>query len=238
MAQAVACNAHCSIPGRLNLRRPALPSNRCWKSPRRIGFRVRAADEAEECNDESCAPEKEVGKVSMEWAVEDRTKVLGTFPPTTKQRWTGYVEKDTAGQTNIYSVEPTMYVAETAISSGEAGTSTTGAENTAAISFGLALIFLAGSSSVLLQVGKNPPNAESLEYSGPPLNYYIKKFNTPIVIEASAPVEIQTAPSLTSEPIETSQLSLAPTEAYAKGVTGSVTDPAMSAETTGLAIGT
>nr|ABK25777.1 unknown [Picea sitchensis]ACN40485.1 unknown [Picea sitchensis] len=203
MAQAVACNDQCSIPRRLNLSRLALPSSRCWKSPRRIGFRVRAADEAEECNEEACAPEKEVGKVSMEWAFEERTKVLGTFPPTTKQRWTGYVEKDTAGQTNIYSVEPTMYVADSAISSGEAGTSTTGADNKVAISFGLALIFLAGSSSVLLQVGKDPPNAESLEYSGPPLNYYIKKFNTPLVIETSAPVEIQSAPSVTYEPITT-----------------------------------
>lgn len=203
MAQAVACTAHCSIPGRLNLSRPAFPSSRYWKSPRRIGFRVRAADEAEECNEEACAPEKEIGKVSMEWAVEERTKVLGTFPPTTKRRWTGYVEKDTAGQTNIYSVEPTMYVSDTAISSGEAGTSTTGAENTAAISFGLALVFLAGTSSVLLQVGKNPTNTQSLEYSGPPLNYYINKFTIPVVIEASAPVEIQSAPSVTSEPITT-----------------------------------
>jgi len=164
---------------------------------------VRAADEAEECNEEACAPEKEIGKVSMEWAVEERTKVVGTFPPTTKRRWTGYVEKDTAGQTNIYSVEPTMYVAESAISSGEAGASTTGAENTAAISFGLALVFLAGTSSVLLQVGKNPTDTQSLEYSGPPLNYYIRKFTTPVVIEASAPVEIQSAPSVSSEPITT-----------------------------------
>lgn len=191
---------------------------------------MRAASEAEECNEEECAPEKEVGKVSMEWAVEERTKVLGTFPPTTKRKWTGYVEKDTAGQTNIYSVEPTMYVAESPISSGEAGTSTNGAENTAAISFGLGLILLAGTSSILLQVGKNPPNAESLEYSGPPLNYYIKKFNTPRVIEASAPVEIQSAPSVNSEPIKTSELSPASSETYDKGVTRSVTDPAISAE--------
>ena len=40
----------------------------------------------------------------MEWLAGEKTKVVGTFPPR-KQGWTGYVEKDTAGQTNIYSVE-------------------------------------------------------------------------------------------------------------------------------------
>lgn len=40
----------------------------------------------------------------MEWLAGDKTKVAGTFPPR-KRGWTGYVEKDTAGQTNIYSVE-------------------------------------------------------------------------------------------------------------------------------------
>jgi hypothetical protein len=40
----------------------------------------------------------------MEWLAGEKTKVVGTFPPT-KRGWTGYVEKDTAGQTNIYSVE-------------------------------------------------------------------------------------------------------------------------------------
>lgn len=40
----------------------------------------------------------------MEWLAGEKTKVVGTFPPK-KRGWTGYVEKDTAGQTNIYSVE-------------------------------------------------------------------------------------------------------------------------------------
>ena len=47
---------------------------------------------------------KQVGKVSVEWLAGEKTKVVGTFPPRT-QGWTGYVEKDTAGQKNIYSVE-------------------------------------------------------------------------------------------------------------------------------------
>lgn len=46
----------------------------------------------------------QVGKVSVEWLAGEKTKVVGTFPPRTRG-WTGYVEKDTAGQTNIYSVE-------------------------------------------------------------------------------------------------------------------------------------
>ncbi|GAA0175173.1 hypothetical protein LIER_41861 [Lithospermum erythrorhizon] len=73
-------------------------------------FRVRASSEnPEDCNDEECAPDKEVGKVSMEWVAEERTKVVGTFPPR-KKGWTGYVEKDTAGQTNIYSVEVSRFI--------------------------------------------------------------------------------------------------------------------------------
>uniref|UniRef100_A0A803MLB0 Uncharacterized protein n=1 Tax=Chenopodium quinoa TaxID=63459 RepID=A0A803MLB0_CHEQI len=46
----------------------------------------------------------EVGKVSVEWLAEEKTQVVGTFP-LRKKGWTGYTEKDTAGQTNIYSVE-------------------------------------------------------------------------------------------------------------------------------------
>lgn len=40
----------------------------------------------------------------MDWLAKEKTKVVGTFPPKNRG-WTGYVEKDTAGQTNIYSVE-------------------------------------------------------------------------------------------------------------------------------------
>ncbi|OIV99072.1 hypothetical protein TanjilG_32331 [Lupinus angustifolius] len=150
-------------------------------------FRVRASsDNDDDCNDQECAPDKEVGKVSVEWLAGEKTKVVGTYPPR-KPGWTGYVEKDTAGQTNIYSVEPAVYVAESAISSGTAGSSSDGAENTAAIAAGLALISVAAASSILLQVGKNPPPVQTLEYSGPSLSYYIDKFQPPEIIQASAP---------------------------------------------------
>ncbi|KAA8519290.1 hypothetical protein F0562_013546 [Nyssa sinensis] len=162
-------------------------------------FRIRASSEETECNVEDCAPEKEVGKVSMEWLAGEKTKVVGTFPPR-KRGWTGYVEKDTAGQTNIYSVEPSVYVAESVISSGSAGSSADGAENTAAIAAGVALISIAAASAILLQVGKNPPQMQTVEYSGPSLSYYISKFKPPEMIQASVlPTETETSTSVRPE---------------------------------------
>ncbi|XP_059652046.1 protein MAINTENANCE OF PSII UNDER HIGH LIGHT 1 [Cornus florida] len=149
-------------------------------------FTVRASSDESDCNVEECAPDKEVGKVSMEWVAVEKTKVVGTFPPR-KRGWTGYVEKDTAGQTNIYSVEPAVYVAESAISSGTAGSSSDGSENTVAVATGLALIFVAAASSIILLVGKNPPEVQTVEYSGPSLSYYINKFKPSEIIEASVP---------------------------------------------------
>lgn len=145
----------------------------------------------------------------MEWLAGDKTKVAGTFPPR-KRGWTGYVEKDTAGQTNIYSVEPQVYVAESAISSGTAGSSSNGAENTAAIAAGVALISVAAASSILLQVGKNPPpQAQTMEYSGPSLSYYINKFKPPEIIPASGADQIETPPST---PEDTDGVASAPTQ--------------------------
>lgn len=198
MAQAATCSAHCSIPGRLNLNFRALPRSTTLNCPKTFHknrlISVRVSAQAEDCNEEDCAPEKEVGKVSMEWVAEEKTKVVGTFPPLNR-RWTGYVEKDTAGQTNIYSVEPTVYVSETAISSGAAGTSSEGSEQTATVAISLGLVMLGAVSLVLSEVGNDSPKAESTEYSGPSLSYYIKKFNEPVVIETIAPVEIQSAPA-------------------------------------------
>ena len=152
-------------------------------------FRVRASSEdQEDCNVEECAPDKEVGKVSMEWLAGEKTKVAGTFPPR-RRDWSGYVEKDTAGQTNIYSVEPAIYVSESVISSGTSGTSADGSENTAAlVGFG-GLIAVAAASVILLQVGKNTPQVQTLDYSGPSLSYYITKFKPSEVVQISVPTE-------------------------------------------------
>ncbi|KAK9125662.1 hypothetical protein Scep_014508 [Stephania cephalantha] len=166
------------------------PSQRFLKKSQKLKpnctlLRIRASSNAEDdCNDEECAPDKEVGKISVEWLAGEKTKVVGTFPPR-RRGWTGYVEKDTAGQTNIYSVEPAVYVAESAISSGSGGASADGSENTIAVAAGLTLLFVAAASSILFQVGKNPPQVQSLNYSGPSLSYYINKFKPPETIEAS-----------------------------------------------------
>ncbi|KAL6899770.1 hypothetical protein ACP4OV_006428 [Aristida adscensionis] len=160
------------------------------------------AQEDSDCNEVECAPEKEVGSLSAEWLAEERTKVVGTFPPK-KKGWTGYVEKDTAGQTNVYSVEPTVYVAESAISSGTAGAAADGTENTAAIAGFLVLITVAAASSILIQVSKNQPPAPAADYSGPPLSYYVAKFQPqPVAVEApapAAPVE-ETTPAAPASP--------------------------------------
>ncbi|XP_074568403.1 protein MAINTENANCE OF PSII UNDER HIGH LIGHT 1-like [Curcuma longa] len=145
-----------------------------------------------DCNAEDCAPDKEVGKVSVEWLAAERTKVVGTFPPRNKG-WTGYVEKDTAGQTNIYSVEPSVYVADSVISSGTAGTSADGTGNTLAITAGVALFSIAAASFILIQVGKNQPQVPTVDYSGPPLSYYIDKFKSVPTDEASVPPAPQTS---------------------------------------------
>ncbi|KAK1617584.1 hypothetical protein QYE76_023101 [Lolium multiflorum] len=166
-----------------------------------------------ECNDVECAPEKEVGSLSMEWLAEERTQVVGTFPPK-KKGWTGLVEKDTAGQTNIYSVEPAVYVAESAISSGTAGTSSEGSENTAALVAGLALIVVAGASSILIQVSKNQPPVQT-PYSGPPLSYYVAKFQPAAAafsVEPSPPVVEAAAPEETPSDSPTLEASAAPAE--------------------------
>ncbi|KAF3434231.1 hypothetical protein FNV43_RR25334 [Rhamnella rubrinervis] len=164
---------------------------RCHRANHNL-LTLRASSEDTDCNVEECAPDKEVGKVSMEWVAGEKTKVVGTFPPR-RRGWTGYVEKDTAGQTNIYSVEPSVYVAESAISSGTAGSSADGAENTAAIAAGIALVFVATASAILLQVGKNPPQVQTVQYTGPSLSYYINKFKPQEIIQFSVPSEAESS---------------------------------------------
>ncbi|KAG6781609.1 hypothetical protein POTOM_014520 [Populus tomentosa] len=212
-------------------------------------FTIKASSDDAECNTEECAPEKEVGKVSMEWLAGEKTKVVGTFPPT-KRGWTGYVEKDTAGQTNIYSVEfssfkwsvvvivlhwrvdnypstalsgkdclsselcclywspdicrlllplPAVYVAESAISSGTAGTSAEGSEGTVALAAGLGLISVAVASFILLLVGKNPSNITTAEYKGPALSYYINKFKPAEIIQAAVPSQTESPSSIQAD---------------------------------------
>lgn len=203
-----------------------LGSTRSPDLSRRRNVRIFSSSDQEDCNDLECAPDKEVGKISMEWVASEKTQVVGTYPPKRKG-WTGYVEKDTAGQTNIYAVEvclltyylinsfllpsrflifgrqPVVYVSESSISSGEGGTSAEGTQNTAAVTAGIGLIAIAAASSILLQVGKNEAQAPIKDYNGPPLNYFIGKFKPASVLVADAPVapssgDLQEAPSVES----------------------------------------
>lgn len=89
--------------------------------------------------------------------------------------------------------QPTIYIAESAISSGTAGSSADGAESTVAIAAGLALISVAAASSVLLLVSKNEPQVQKAVYSGPSLSYYIDKFRPPEIIQASVPSQTESA---------------------------------------------
>lgn len=176
----------------------------CTSVKSRLPFAIKAVSAPEECNEEECAPEKEVGKVSLEWKAEESTKVLGTYPPmSSKRKWTGYVEKDTAGQTNIYAVEPTVYVSENVISSNTAGDSSTGSEQTVVVSVGLALGLLVGAGVVLQWVSNTPVASDASSYTGPSLSYYIQKFKpvssitTTSVKAAALP---QAAPPIADEP--------------------------------------
>jgi hypothetical protein len=108
--------------------------------------------------------------------------------------------------------QPSIYVAESAISSGTAGSSSDGAQNTAAIAGGLALIAIAAASSILLQVGKNtPPQVQKVEYSGPSLSYYINEFKTQEITQApttateteiSPPVQAESSVTEISPPVQ------------------------------------
>ncbi|KAL3689614.1 hypothetical protein R1sor_015923 [Riccia sorocarpa] len=202
------CSTSCSLVPKIIPSGSSLKPRPQWAVSRKASLRIRAADKVEECNDEECAPPKEVGKLSMSWEAEEKTKITGTFPPVNRPqgKWTGYIEKDTAGQTNIYSVEPTIYVADSAISSGSAGSSSEGAENNLAIAGFLSLIAIAGASSVLISVTKNQPTSleQEVGYSGPNLSYFIGKFTpeptpVPAIVEAS----VQAAPEISSPPAVT-----------------------------------
>lgn len=100
----------------------------------------------------------------------------------------------------FWTFQPVVYVAESAISSGNADSSSNGAENTVAITAGLALIFVAAASSILLQVGKNTPQVQTGgEYSGPSLSYYVNKFKPQEITQASVPSQTEPPSSIQAD---------------------------------------
>eukprot|EP00271_Cylindrocystis_brebissonii_P015048 TRINITY_DN36979_c0_g1_i1.p1 TRINITY_DN36979_c0_g1~~TRINITY_DN36979_c0_g1_i1.p1 ORF type:complete len:219 (+),score=35.85 TRINITY_DN36979_c0_g1_i1:76-657(+) len=95
--------------------------------------------------------------------------------PGTGRKFTGYVEKDTAGQENIYAVEPNVYVSESAISTNSAGDSSEGSGGTLLISGFLAVAAIAGATAVVVSSDRLRAPAEQA-YTGPPLSFYVQKF--------------------------------------------------------------
>lgn len=65
-----------------------------------------------------------------------------------------------------------------------------------AITAGLALFCLAAASSVLVLVGKNPPQMQAVEYNGPSLSYYINKFKSSEIIQAAVPSQTESSSSI------------------------------------------
>lgn len=114
-------------------------------------------------------------------------------------------------------------MAESAISSGSAGSSSDGAENTAAIVAGLALISVAAASSILLQVGKNaPPQIQPTEYTGPSLTYYINKFKPPEITEVSVRSEAEPSAAVQPDSATATDLSQVQVEAQIQPETSDV----------------
>lgn len=111
---------------------------------------------------------------------------------------TGYVTKDTAGQENIYAVEPTIYVGDSAISTNSGGTSSDGSGGTLIISGFLAVAAISGASAVLLSVGSSQSSSVEEAYKGPPLSYYVLKFKEPDSVPSSFLDASQIAPEVSA----------------------------------------
>lgn len=97
-------------------------------------------------------------------------------------------------------MQPAVYIAESAFSSGSAGSSSDGSGSAVTVSAGIAAISVAAASLVLLLVGKNPPQMQTtVDYSGPSLSYYINKFKSAELVQASVPTEPEASPPVQPE---------------------------------------
>lgn len=110
-------------------------------------------------------------------------------------------------------LQPTIYVAESAISTNAKGGSADGSGGTLIISTFLGVAAISGAAAVLFSVGSS--QVEEV-YSGPPLTYYIQKFSNSQVVETvpqivTATFEIvvldspSTAPEVVDEIVEVPQ---------------------------------
>jgi len=110
-----------------------------------------------------------------------RASMKGRVVRAEERKYTGFVESDSAGQQNIYSVEPDVYVSDSGFSTGAKGNG--GSGGTLLISGFLAVAAVAGAATVLLSVNRVNPTADTTpSYSGPPLSYYVLKFKNPTAV--------------------------------------------------------
>ncbi|GAQ79446.1 hypothetical protein KFL_000300440 [Klebsormidium nitens] len=132
---------------------------------------------------------------------QTEVRPLGRGGPSSDNRRWGYTEFDSAGQKNIYAVEPKIYVADNAFSTGKKGTEGQGSSTLVFLGIGAAVAVGAVASLNLL--GNAPSAAPSAAISTvagvdvPPLSFYIEKFSqTPSLDSASLP-----APEVSSKAI-------------------------------------
>lgn len=128
--------------------------------------------------------------------------------------------------------QPTIYVAESAISTGAAGGDATGSENSLAVAGGLGLIAVVSAAAVLFTVGKNAP-VPATSYVGPPLSYYVSKFSqetsSPPAFSAQIPPIPESPPlsedmSLAKPEVAVTEPVAAVSEAVSKKVSEAVSD--------------
>lgn len=147
-----------------------------------------------------------------EQEVEEQTGVASP----SRRALTGYVTKDTAGQENIYAVEPTIYVADSAISTNSGGASSQGSGGTLIISGFMAVAAVSGATAVLLSVGSTQLTSLDPAYTAPPLSYYVAKFKTVDSVPATLVDAVLAAPEVGEVEVAPSSPSPSPAAAVAE----------------------
>jgi hypothetical protein len=133
---------------------------------------------------------------------QQEVRQLGRGGPSSDERRWGYTEFDSAGQKNIYAVEPTIYVADSAFSTGKKGTQEQGSSTLVFLGVGVAVAVAAIASLKLLGDAPTPATTTKISSAAgvdvPPLSFYIEKFSQPKPSLDSASIS---APEVSSEAV-------------------------------------
>eukprot|EP00243_Klebsormidium_subtile_P003705 TRINITY_DN17298_c0_g1_i1.p1 TRINITY_DN17298_c0_g1~~TRINITY_DN17298_c0_g1_i1.p1 ORF type:complete len:211 (+),score=12.19 TRINITY_DN17298_c0_g1_i1:141-773(+) len=136
---------------------------------------------------------------------QSEVRRLGRGGPSSEDRKWGYTEFDSAGQKNIYAVEPKIYVADNVFSTGKKGTE--GQGNSTLVFVGIGVAVAVGAVASLNLLGNAPTVAPSAAISSvagidvPPLSFYIEKFSQkPSLESASLP-----APEVSSQAVASAE---------------------------------